>query len=153
MRCLILLLCLALALVGQTITASLEGTVTDPSGGRVPGAKVLVTNTATGITTNVQTGSDGRFVAVSLLGREAAGFKRTERAGIVLEVAQQASITIALEVGAISETVKITAQAPLLEASSAAIGEVVDNEHIVNLPMNQRNPMRSSSARPAWSET
>lgn len=63
-----------------------------------------------------------------------------ERAGIVLEVAQQASITITLEVGAISETVKITAQAPLLEASSAAIGEVVDNEHIVNLPMNQRNP-------------
>ena len=66
MRCIILFICLACILHSQTITASLEGTITDASGGRVPGAKVRVTNTATGIATNVEAGPDGRFVAVSL---------------------------------------------------------------------------------------
>ena len=139
------LLALAGPLAGQTITASLEGTVTDATGGRVAGAQVQVTNTATGVVTGATAGGDGRFVAVSLppgtysVTVEAAGFKRAERSGIVLEVARQASISIALEVGTISETVQITAEAPLLESTSAAVGQVIDNRSIVNLPLNQRN--------------
>ncbi len=140
------LLAVCLTLIGQTITASLEGTASDPTGALIPGAKIQIRNTATGVVTNLQSGTDGRFVAVSLpagnysVTAEAAGFKRTERTGIVLEVNQKAVVDITLEVGAVNETVEITSQAPLLDAASSAVGQVVDNKSIVNLPMNQRNP-------------
>src|SRR6266566_656888 len=142
----VLFFAFCLSLAGQTITASLEGTVTDASGARIPGAKVRASNSATGVVTTVQTGADGRFVVVSLPAGmysatvEAAGFKRAERSGIVLQVDQQASISIPLEVGAVTETVEIGAQAPQLESASAAVGQVIDNHSIVNAPLNQRNP-------------
>ena len=78
----VLFFAFCLSLAGQTITASLEGTVTDASGARIPGAKVRASNSATGVVTTVQTGADGRFVVVSLPAGmysatvEAAGFKR-----------------------------------------------------------------------------
>ncbi len=132
--------------VGQLVTASLEGTVTDPTGAATPGATVRVRNSSTNVETRVTTGSDGRYFVASLqpggpyvITVEAAGFKTEERGGVTLEVNQAARVDIALEVGSASETVQVTGEAPLLEASTAAMGQVVDNRSIVNLPLNQRN--------------
>jgi len=130
----------------QTITASLAGTVRDPSGAVVPGAKVQVVNTATNATRSLETGPDGRFVAPSLPPGSysvivtAAGFKRAERAGIELRVNQAAEIEVIMEVGGVTETVEITAEPPLLDTASAGVGHVIGTQSIVNLPLNQRNP-------------
>jgi len=122
----------------QTITASLEGDVRDSTGATVPGARVRVINADTNVAASLVTGPDGRFVAPALSsGRysvvvEAAGFKKAERSGIVLQVNQSARIELILEVGAITETVEITGAAPLLESTSSAIGQVIDNRTITN---------------------
>src|SRR5437870_806782 len=123
----------------QTITASLEGDVRDVSGAVVPAARVQVVNTDTGVVTRLTTGPDGRFIAPSLppgpysVMVEATGFKKAERTGIVLQVNQTARMEVTMEVGAITETVEIRAEAPLLESSSSALGQVIENRSIINL--------------------
>ncbi len=131
---------------GQVVTASLEGTVSDPTGAAVPGAAVKVRNRSTNIETSVTTGADGRYYVPSLqpggpyaITVSAAGFKTVERVGLTLEVNESAKVDIALSLGATSETIQVTGEAPLLEATTGAMGQVVDNRSIVNLPLNQRN--------------
>ncbi len=144
--CLSLLFCLATASYSQTITASLEGDVRDASGGAVANARVSVINSATNVTVRLTSGPEGRFIAPSLqpgpysVVVEAPGFKKVDRKGIVLQVDQSARIEIRLEVGAVTETVEIRAETPLLQSSSSALGQVIENRSIVNLPLNSRNP-------------
>ncbi len=130
----------------QTITASLEGNIKDPTGALIAGAQVRVTNTATQMVVVLATDGSGRFLAPSLppgpytITVEATGFKKAERGGITLEVNQSARLEITMVLGSATETVEVTAQAPLLDSSSSAMGQVVDNRNIVNMPLNQRNP-------------
>ena len=131
---------------GQVVTASLEGIVRDPTGAVVPSAHVRIVNTSTNVETQATTNSEGRFFVPSLPpgGRysvivEAAGFKKEERTGITLEVNQSARVDISLQIGSATETVKVSGEAPLLEPTTAAMGQVVDNRSVVNLPLNQRN--------------
>ncbi|MFN7934261.1 MAG: carboxypeptidase regulatory-like domain-containing protein [Bryobacteraceae bacterium] len=132
--------------LGQTITASLEGIVTDPTGAVIVGAKVRVISVATNAVSALETDSHGRFLSPSLppgsyqVIVEASGFKKAERTGISLQVNQSARLELQLELGAATETVSVNSTAPLLEANSSALGQVVANQSIVNLPLNQRNP-------------
>ncbi|MBV9083119.1 MAG: TonB-dependent receptor [Acidobacteriaceae bacterium] len=137
---------LASAGVAQVETASLEGIVQDPSGAVVPGAKVRVVNASTNLENRSVTGSDGRFFLPSLppggpytITVEAPGFKTEQRWGITLQVNQAARVDINLEIGAASETVKVTGEAPLVETTTAAMGQVINNRTILDLPLNQRN--------------
>ncbi len=134
------------SLVAQLVTASLQGVVRDPTGAVVPNAKVEITNTSTNVKTTATTNSEGFFIAPSLqpggpyiVVVEASGFKKEERSGITLLVNQSASIEVQLQVGMASETVRVTGEAPQLETTTAAMGQVVDARSIVNLPLNQRN--------------
>ena len=133
-------------LAAQIVTASLSGVVRDPSGGVVPNAKIEITNTSTGVKTAELTNAAGFFVAPSLqpggpytVSVSAPGFKTEERSGITLLVNQSVNLNIQLAVGATTETVRVTGEAPLLETTNAAMGQVVDTRNIVNLPLNQRN--------------
>ena len=125
----------------------LEGDIKDSSGAIVPGVKIQVINTDTGVVTHFVTGSDGRFLALSLtpgpysVVAEAAGFKKTDRSGIVLQVNQSARIDLVMEVGShrTPKPLEIKGEAPLLESSSAALGPVIENKSITKLPLNQRN--------------
>ncbi len=145
-RHLTLLLLIAAMLRAQTITASLEGEVKNTTGAAVPGAQVSVTNTDTGLATRLRSRADGRCFAPSLQSGpysvvvEANGFKKFERSGFVLQVNQTARIEMVLEIGALSETVEVKGETPLLETSSAALGQVIGNKSITNLPLNARNP-------------
>src|SRR5579872_1998940 len=145
-RILMTLLFAIAVITAQVITASLEGIVTDASGAVIVGAKVQVINTATNLATSLVTDASGRFLAPSLqpgayeVTVEAAGFKNERRTGIVLEVNQAARIEFAMQVGTATETVEVTGAAPLLDEASSAMGQVVNNRTIVNLPLNQRNP-------------
>jgi hypothetical protein len=134
-------------LAGQVSSASLEGIIQDPTGASVANAAIEVLNTSTGVKTSAKTNSEGRFFLASLPAGgpysvfvEAAGFKKEERPGLVLQVSQAARIEITLQVGSSSETVQVTSAAPLLETTTAEMGSVIGNRSIVNLPLNQRNP-------------
>ncbi|MBI3209743.1 MAG: TonB-dependent receptor [Candidatus Solibacter usitatus] len=135
----------ALCASAQTITASLEGIVKDPTGAVIAAARVQIVNADTQVATSWNSDGVGRFLAPSLppgsysVIIEAAGFKKMERSGILLQVNQAARMEITMELGAATETVSVRGEAPLLESSSAAMGQVIDNRSIVNLPLNERN--------------
>jgi len=130
----------------QRITASLGGVVRDPSESAVPGAAIRIVNRGTAEVTLAKTDDHGRFLAASLppavydISVEAGGFKRLEQKGLILNVDQDAELQFTLEVGALSESVEVRAGASLLESNSGQLGQVIDNQFIVNLPLNQRNP-------------
>ena len=104
-------------LLSQTAigSASLNGTVTDPSGAAVPNAKVTVTNTATGLTLTTQASEVGLYAIGGLpvgtydLTADATGFKTTKRTAIPLQVGAVATIDVRLEIGNLQETVSVLA--------------------------------------------
>jgi hypothetical protein len=126
-------------------TAQITGTVTDPSGAIVTGATVVAVNDGTGIQTKAKTNGSGAYSLPLLqpgtyrVQVQADGFKSVERTSVVLAVAQTAQIDISLQLGTASQSVSVTDTAPLLDASSAAIGGVVTPEKVENLPMLGRN--------------
>jgi len=142
--CTVLLLCIPAYC--QRVTASLGGTVRDPSGAVVPEATVRVINTGTQVVTTESTDQKGHFLAPSLppgqysVVIEAKGFKKFQQTGITLDVNQTVSLDFTLEVGASTQTVQVTAEAPMLDTSDAEIGQVITSKNILNLPLNQRNP-------------
>jgi hypothetical protein len=141
-----LLLCVASWGWSQTITASLEGIVKDPAGAVIPGASARIVNAGTNASVELKTDQDGRFFAPVLqpgvysVTIGAAGFKRVERTGLRLSVAQAARIELAMEIGSLSESMSVSATAPLIDATSSSVGHVIESQRIVNLPLNQRNP-------------
>ena len=136
----ILLLACAPAWAQSRIT----GTVTDSSGAVVPAVEVVIKNVETGQATPAQTNQSGVY-SVSFLnpGRyelscEQAGFKKFVRAGIVLETGTTSTIDVVLNVGQISDVINVTASAPLLESESGALGQLVENKMILNMPIESR---------------
>jgi hypothetical protein len=135
--------CLALA---QESRATLTGTITDSSGSAVPDATVTVRNIETNEETKTTTSTQGTYTIPLLrpgqynVVIEAPGFKRYSREGVQLQVAQSAAINVTLEVGAVTETVNVTAEAPLLETTNAGRGGVINTQQIHELPINGRNP-------------
>src|SRR5579871_738133 len=126
-------------------TAQITGTITDAQGAAVPGASVVVTSVDTGISQTSKTSSLGVYI-VSLLKPgsyridvTAQGFRPLTRTGVVLEVAQTATLDLKLQVGGNVETVTVSDSTPLLNVSSDAIGGVVEPAHVENLPMLGRN--------------
>ncbi len=133
------------AAFGQTETARISGTVTDASGAVIPGAEVTFTHVATNTVYSTEAGADGRFLSVPLrIGEyrvevQAPGFKRYVRSGIVLQLNQTAVVEAIMELGAVTETIDVTAAAPLLETAQATQGQVIDNARMVDMPLNGRN--------------
>jgi outer membrane receptor protein involved in Fe transport len=126
-------------------TGGLTGTLTDNSGGALPGVTIEVVSEATGQTRTVITADDG-FFTLPLVppGRyqvkaSLTGFKSATREGVVVAVNSTTRVDLQLEVGAISENVVVEVQAPLVETSNATMGVVIDQEKVVDLPLNGRN--------------
>jgi len=132
------------ALFGQS-TAQIHGVVQDASGSAVPGAEVIATQTATGVNRNTMSGADGGFVLTNLplgpfqLEIAKDGFTREVQSGIELQVGSDPAVNVVLKVGAVNERVTVEANAALVETRSSGIGEVVQNQRIVELPLNGRN--------------
>src|SRR5580692_2760309 len=125
-------------------TSQIKGTVQDPSGSVVPGADVTVTQTDTGIARNVTTGADGSFLFNELavgpytLQVTKAGFSKAVQSGIVLQINSNPTIDITLKVGAASEQVVVEAAAAMVETQNSGVGEVIDQQRVVDLPLNGR---------------
>jgi hypothetical protein len=140
----ILVLCAANA-SAQSFTGSILGTVRDSSGGAVSGATRVVTSTASNARTERSSDAQGTYIVPLLppgeymVEVESPGFKKVVRRGIVLQVQQQAQVDIVLEVGAITESISVTSNAALVEATTSSVGKVVENRRIMALPLNTRN--------------
>jgi outer membrane receptor protein involved in Fe transport len=126
-------------------TASIVGTVRDASDAFIPSGLVMVTNIGTGLKQTKESAADGSFsfpllpVGQYRLEVEKAGFQRFVQDGIVLAVNDRVTIEPRLQVGATSESVTITAAAPLVEAQSGTLRGVIDQSRMVSLPLNGRN--------------
>jgi len=140
---------LSMLLVGsvsyaQYTTASLGGSVTDPSGAAVPEAKVTTENVATGFTQTTTTGATGEYLLPNLpvgnyrLTVQKEGFTTYVQAGITLAVNQTASQNVQLQVGAVSQQVSVEANTTLVTTQSATLGQLVNQQNIVDLPLNGR---------------
>ncbi|MCX6593700.1 MAG: TonB-dependent receptor [Acidobacteria bacterium] len=129
----------------QTATGIITGTVSDSSGAVVAAAKVVITNAATGAKVEVASNSEGTYTAPLLppggysVAVTASGFKTFEQTGIRLQVQQQARVNVTLQLGAVSDSVSVTADAAVVEATTSSVGKVVDNKRILELPLNTRN--------------
>jgi hypothetical protein len=137
----------------QGIRATITGRVTDQSGAVVPGARVTVTNTGTNETRIATCSEEGEYTIPQLppgdysLTVEQAGFKKAVQR-FTLETGQGARLDVALQAGAFSEQVEITAATPVITSEDATIGGVVDQKKIVELPLNGRNYLQLAFLQP-----
>lgn len=152
----LIIICLCLyttAALGQAAT-SLSGTVTDASGLAIRGAQVSIINPSTTSIRQTRTGADGTYVFVELLPGtydltvESAGFKKYVEAGIVLRVSLPATANVQMKVGAISETVSVTAEAPPLNTTDPSMGQTMGTHEIENLPLPAENSVLLLSLQP-----
>ena len=140
----VVMLFLTSAIAYGQATAQLSGRVTDDSGGVLPGVSVTVVQTDTGFTRTTVTDDSGTYVLPNLpigpyrLEVMLAGFRAYVQTGIVLQVAATPAINVTLGLGELAETVTVEAAAPLVDTQSAGIGEVVEQERILELPLQGR---------------
>ena len=126
-------------------TASIVGTVTDASGAAVADARVTLINAATQFTRTLATNSDGQYVASAIppgeyeVRAEKQGFQKLARTGIRLTTASKLNVDLQLIVGSQTETVSVTATAPLLQSQSAEVSSLVDSRQMVTLPLVSRD--------------
>jgi hypothetical protein len=129
------------------VNGSVVGSVTDNSGASVPEAAIALTNLDTSAKLRTQTDSTGQYQLLNLppgryrLEVEKSGFQRFTREPITVEVNNSLKIDIALPVGAVSETVTVTAETPLLQSETSSLGQVIESRTVNELPLNGRNPM------------
>jgi hypothetical protein len=133
------------ALWAQQGRGTILGTVTDASGAGVAGANVSILNTETNNAVVTQTNSEGFYTSPPLIvgsyqiSIDHAGFKKEVRSGVSLAVDQRAEVNARLEVGAVGESVQVSAQVSLINTQDASIGQVVENKRVQELPINGRS--------------
>src|SRR6266853_2171833 len=135
----------ALRLHAQAVGATLSGTVTDQSGGVVPKADVAILNTGTGETRSVSTNADGIYSAPNLIPGSysvtatAPGFSKLVHSGITLTVGATQVLNLTMQVGQSTQTVEVTAEAPIVNLTNAEIGALTTETTIKELPLNGRS--------------
>ena len=138
------LLLTAASASAQLSTAELSGRVTDTSGAVLPGVTVTMTQTNTQATRTAVTDADGTYVISNLptgpyrLEVGLQGFRSYVQNGIVLQVGERPTINVSLELGNVAETITVEGAAPLIDVKSSGIKDVVENERIVELPLQGR---------------
>ena len=141
--------CLALcwtapAAAAQAGSVELTGQVLDQDGAAVPGAIVTITRGATNQARTLVTNDEGYYTGTGLVpgeyevSVERAGFRPLLRRGLHLETGETARVDLTISVGTVSETVTVTADTPILNTGRATLGQVIDQERIVKLPLNGR---------------
>ena len=134
-----------ITLLAQVDRGGIVGTVTDPSGARVAGAEVTITNTATNQSTKVTTDDSGNYSANLLhigtysVTSEKQGFQKTVQPAVEVGVNQVVRADLALQVGTGAETVQVTGAAPLLQSETSSLGTLETERRISELPLNGRN--------------
>src|SRR3982750_717269 len=132
-------------LSAQGVSGTISGNVTDSSGGRVAGAVVRALNELTGEKREVTSDESGSYLFPGLasgrytIDTEISGFRKSSVQGIALNVNQNARVDVRLEVGDVSQEVKVSADAPLVDTREVQLGTLIDSRRITDLPLNGRN--------------
>lgn len=137
----------AAPLFAQGTQATLDGQVTDSGGAALPGAKIIVLNVQTGVSTSTVSGADGYYHVVALnpgtysITVQQPSFTTSVRNGVILAVAERAAIDFTLTLGNVSENVTVTASAAQLETETATQSTAMAEEKLTALPTQGRNPI------------
>ena len=144
--------------LAQLTTGGIVGTVTDPSGSRVPGVAVTATQVETSTATTGTTDSSGNYGFTNLqigtysLTFQKEGFQRIVQSNVVLGIAQVIRFDIALKIGNVSQTVEVTDAPPLLQTETSSLGTIETEKRIVDLPLNGRNFFKLAFLGPGANE-
>src|SRR5512133_3521088 len=131
---------LVLSAAAQETRSTIFGRVTDPQTATIAGATVVVTNTETNVSVTLTTNQTGYYEAPLLVAgsyqvsAEAPGFKKLIRSGVTLPVSVRLEIDLPLQLGSVSESISVVAEAPMLDTDSASAGHTIDNRDLMNLP-------------------
>ena len=134
-------LLLTLSLFAQRDLATILGTVTDAQGGVIPNAKVHIIEDATGLTYDIVTDQTGEFIrplikpGVYTVSVEAAGFKKGVQRNVLLTTGTRVAVPMSLTLGEVTQTIEITASAPLLQTESTVIGQSLSSQQASQLPL------------------
>jgi hypothetical protein len=122
----------------------IQGLVTDVTGAAVPGAAVEALQTASGLRREVTSGADGGYIFPNLpvgsyeLSASKAGFNGYKQSGIVIQVGNNLQIPLVLQVGGVTQTVQVNAQASMVQTEDQAVSQVIDAQRVTDLPLNGR---------------
>ena len=143
-RCLSLVSLCSFSLAAQNITGTIQGTISDASGAVLPNVAVTAKNLGTNQIRQTQTNGTGNYIIPLLqvggyeVTAELSGFKTAVKTGIELQVEQRLNVSFGLEIGAMSDKLTVTEAASLIQADEATVGNVVDSQKLVELPLNGR---------------
>ena len=149
----------AATLLAQSPTGTILGTIQDASGLAVPGARVIVSNDRMGLRVEVVSNEAGDYIAGALnpgrfeIAVERDGFKRFVRQGVSVTAFQNVRVDAVLEIGAVSQSVFVQGDAPLVDTRSSTVGTLVDDKRIVDLPLNGRNVLSFTQLIPGVTRT
>jgi hypothetical protein len=143
----VLVFCLALvaSLQAQNTSGTISGTIKDKTGAVIPNVSVIATNEATNVTNTVSSNDAGAYSFLSLpvgkydIEARNTGFNDYKQTGITLDVNDHIVVDIALEVGAVTQTVEVSANAAHVETSSATLGNVIGGKTIEDQPLLNRS--------------
>ncbi|MGH9662756.1 MAG: TonB-dependent receptor domain-containing protein, partial [Bryobacteraceae bacterium] len=136
---------LAVTAAAQSTTQSIQGNVTDASGAAIVGARVTITHTATNVSRSVTSNEAGLYsfplvqVGQYEVKVEMQGFKSETVRGVRVDTAAQVRQDLQLQVGSVTETIEVAANAVTLETENSTVGGVIENKRIIELPLNGRN--------------
>jgi hypothetical protein len=142
------------AIYAQSDTAAISGFVRDPSNAVVANVSVVVVNEATGVERRATTNSQGYYIVSSLppgyytVSAELTGFKRFEKTQNKLDPNIATTVDISLQVGNVTETVNVVADAVAVQSETATVGKLITTNEIRNIPLNGRNPLFLALLKP-----
>jgi Carboxypeptidase regulatory-like domain len=150
----VLALVCAASVSAQDYRGGITGRITDASGGRMPGVTVTATNVATNVASTTTTNSEGDYSILFLnpgtytVTAELSGFKKAVRQNLVVSVSEKLGVDVTLEVGAVSETVSVTAESPMLNTTSGSAGQTITEKTIAMMPLSDGNPFTLARLAP-----
>ncbi len=153
----LLVLATAPLAVGQG-TGTIHGMITDPSGAAVPGARITLTLVDRGASRSVISGERGEYVVPLLpvgaytIQIEAQGFQAFRQDQVALTANENVRVDSQLNVGAVSDSVQVTGEAPRVDSRSSVVGTLIDSRRVVEIPINGRNVMGLATLLPGVSQ-
>lgn len=142
-----MLFLLAAGLAAQTNTAVIRGSVTDPTGANIVGAKVVVTNRQTSVPYSAETNDSGLYMIPDVpagpytVTVEHTGFKRYVRESMSVSTGMSLSLDVTLELGEVNQSVTVTGDAPLVQSATSGVDQLIESKSIANIPLGDRRTM------------
>jgi hypothetical protein len=146
-------------LMAQTPTGTIQGIIKDASGAVVPDAKVVITYVETNTASTVTTDATGRYIlplarpGLYTITVEKTGFRTLLQENVRLDVSQNRSVDLTLEVGTVTQEMRVTAAPPVLDVNTSSVGQAIENKRIMDLPLNGRSVFSLANLTPGVNPT